>query len=68
MTEHIAILYSDGSLNVLSASARRSREKLLKEARSRCADDNFNVKKQADLARVILVEVTVKREIPEDEK
>lgn len=66
MTDHVALLYSDGSLNVLGT--KRDRAKILAEARDQCADANLYEKRPSHLARVVLVEVTVKRDIPEDEK
>ncbi|MHC2250951.1 hypothetical protein ACVILK_000643 [Bradyrhizobium embrapense] len=66
MTEQIAILYSDGSLNVLGT--KRPRARLLAEARDQCQDANLYEKRKEHLARVVLVEVIVKRDIPDDEQ
>ncbi|WP_157113153.1 hypothetical protein [Bradyrhizobium embrapense] len=66
ITEQVAILYSDGSFNVLGT--KRDRARILAEARDQCADANLYEKRPSHLARVVLVEVLVKRDIPEDEK
>ncbi|UFX42159.1 hypothetical protein HAP47_0023145 [Bradyrhizobium sp. 41S5] len=66
MTEQIVILYSDGSYNVLGT--KRDRARILAEARDQCADANLYEKNPTHLARVVLVEVTIKRDVPDDEK
>ncbi len=55
MVKKICVLYSDGSMNVLSG--KRGEENAIAEARGEALVDNRHVKEQKDLARVGMIEV-----------
>lgn len=64
--QRIAILYSDGSLNVLGPW--RGQPEILRAAREERDGMNVGETRPTHLAKVVEVDLTVTREIPDDEK